>query len=118
MIFLSATLCVLLFQAAYAASVTNASNKVTQSQAKKTPSASAYNNVHFNNYYSGPDKEIKAELLKIGSQLTDMQKKIDILTKKKAPKKSGRYGIPLRVDFSLLPRMQIIKIKKNPNYIL
>ena len=95
MIFVSATLCcVLLFEAAHAASVTNASNEVTPQTANKTPSGSAYNNVRFNNYYSGPDKEIKAELLKIGSQLTDMQKKIDTLTGKNGSKKSGRCDMP------------------------
>lgn len=51
-------------------------------------------NVHFNNYYSPPDNEIKARLLKIEHQLANMQKKIDSLTGKKP--KLGEYD-PRRV---------------------
>ena len=84
--------CILLFQAACAVSVTksNTSNQVTP-QPNQTPSGTTKcQNVHFNNYYSGPDKEIKAQLLRIENQLVDVQKKIDSLTEKSGPKKSGR----------------------------
>ena len=69
--------CSLLLQAAHAASVT-ANNK---SPSDVTASTKCHN-VHFNNYqyYSEPNKEIRAHFLKIENQLADVQRKIDALT--------------------------------------
>lgn len=79
MIFVKAIFCCsLLFQAAHAASVT-ANNKTP---ASGVTASTKCHNVHFNNYqyYSEPNKEIRAHFLKIENQLVDVQRKIEALT--------------------------------------
>ena len=61
--------------------VNSTSKQVTSNKTPDTSTTSKCHNVHFNNYYSGPvNKDIKAHLLKIENQPSDLEKKIDVLT--------------------------------------
>ena len=77
---------IFLFQVFQAACAASAPSQVPP-QPDKSPSgmtaSTKCDNVHFNNYYSAPEKDIKAQLNRIENRLTEMQKKMDILTGKK-----------------------------------
>ena len=66
-----------------AALCTVATSQNVPTQPNKTPNAGSSStgcgNVHVNNYCPAPDKEILAQLLKIRSQLADIQQKVDSL---------------------------------------
>ena len=83
--------CILLFQAAFCTVPLPTKAQPQQKQVKSGGSSSTgCGNVHFNNYCSGPDKEIKAQLLKIQTQLADIQQKVDSLTGSNSS--SGKYN--------------------------
>jgi len=70
-------------QVTNAASVTNAPSQATPPPNKapsSRTSSTKCDSVHFNNYYSAPDKDIKTQLNRIENQLADIQKKIDNLS--------------------------------------
>ena len=83
--------CILLCQAAFCTVPLPTKAQPQPKQVKSGESSSTgCGNVHFNNYCSGPDKEIKAQLLKIRTQLADIQQKVDSLTGSNSS--SGKYN--------------------------
>ena len=83
--------CILLFQVAFCTVPLPTKAQPQPKQVKSGESSSTgCGNVHFNNYCSGPDKEIKAQLLKIRTQLADIQQKVDSLTGSNS--NSGKYN--------------------------
>ena len=83
--------CILLFQAAFCTVPLPTKTPPQQKQVTSGGSSSTgCGNVHVNNYCSGPDEEIKAQLLKIRTQLADIQQKVDSLTGNNS--KSGKYN--------------------------
>lgn len=77
-----------------AALCTVATSQNVPTQPNKTPNAGSSStgcgNVHVNNYCPAPDKEILAQLLKIRTQLADIQQKVDSLAENNS--KSGRWN--------------------------
>lgn len=83
--------CILFFQAAFCTVPLPTKAPPQQKQVMSGVSSSTgCGNVHFNNYCSGPDKEIKAQLLEIRTQLADIQQKVDSLTGSNS--NSGKYN--------------------------
>ena len=83
--------CILLFQAALCTVPLPTKTPSQQKQVTSGGSSSTgCGNVHVNNYCSGPDEEIKAQLLKIRTQLADIQQKVDSLTGNNS--NSGKYN--------------------------
>ena len=77
-----------------AALCTVATSQNVPTQPNKTPNAGSSStgcgNVHINNYCPAPDEEILVQLLKIRTQLADIQQKVDSLAGNNS--KSGRWN--------------------------